>query len=112
MLVHRVYSKILRLAPSARARFSSGQIFNLVTTDTEQVQTLSQFALGVVSSPLRIAVALYLLYGLLGLSSITAFVVLLVSMPLQVLFVKRSAVLLRKALAHTDERVCGGWWVI
>lgn len=105
MLVQRVYAKILRLAPASRARFSSGQIFNLVTTDTEQVQTLSQFALGVISSPLRIVVALYLLYGLLGPSSITALVVLVVSMPLQVLFVKQSAVLLRKALMHTDERV-------
>ena len=54
VLVHEVFCKVLSLAPPARARFSSGRIFNLVTSDAETVQLLSQNILGFMSSPLRI----------------------------------------------------------
>ncbi len=60
--------------------------------------------MGIISSPLRIALALYSLYVLLGPSSITALVVLVICMPLQALCVKTSTALLKRALGYTDER--------
>ena len=84
MLVHEVFDKVLYLTPSARAQFSSGRIFNLVTTDAETLQMLFQNILGVVSSPARIIGSMAMLYVQLGPSSLVALAVLILMMPAQV----------------------------
>ena len=84
MLVHEVFDKVLYLTPSARAQFSSGRIFNLVTTDAETLQMLFQNILGVISSPFRIIGAMVMLYIQLGPSSLVALAVLILMMPVQV----------------------------
>ena len=38
LLVHETFKKVLYLAPTARAEFSSGRVFNLVTSDAETLQ--------------------------------------------------------------------------
>ena len=38
LLVHETFKKVLFLAPGARAEFSSGRVFNLVTSDAETLQ--------------------------------------------------------------------------
>ena len=38
LLVHEVFKKVLYLAPTARGEFSSGRVFNLVTSDAETLQ--------------------------------------------------------------------------
>ena len=38
LLVHETFKKVLYLAPGARAEFSSGRVFNLVTSDAETLQ--------------------------------------------------------------------------
>ena len=84
MLVHEVFDKVLYLTPSARAQFSSGRIFNLVTTDAETLQMLFQNILGVISSPARIIGSMAMLYVQLGPSSLVALAVLILMMPAQV----------------------------
>ena len=84
LLVHEVFDKVLYLTPSARARFSSGRIFNLVTTDAETLQMLFQNILGVISSPARIIGSMVMLYFQLGPASLVALAVLILMMPAQV----------------------------
>ena len=36
--MHEVFKKVLYLAPTARGEFSSGRVFNLVTSDAETLQ--------------------------------------------------------------------------
>ncbi len=38
LLVHAVFRKVLYLAPTVRGEFSSGRVFNLVTSDAETLQ--------------------------------------------------------------------------
>ena len=87
MLVHEVFDKVLYLTPSARAQFSSGRIFNLVTTDAETLQMLFQNILGVISSPARIIGSMAMLYVQLGPSSLVALAVLVLMMPAQVIVI-------------------------
>ena len=82
--MHETFKKVLFIAPSARAEFSSGRVFNLVTSDAETLQMLCQNIMGLISSPLRIIVAMVMLYLELGFSSLVAFCVLLLLMPTQV----------------------------
>lgn len=82
--MHEVFNKVLFLTPGAQARFTSGRIFNLVTSDAETLQQLCQNLLGVVSSPARIIGAVVLLYAQLGPASLVALVTLIIMMPIQV----------------------------
>ena len=84
MLVHQLFKKVVALSPTAWAQFSSGRVFNLVTSDVETLQLLSQNIMNLISSPLRIIVAMYLLYFQLGVSSIVALAALILMMPMQV----------------------------
>jgi ATP-binding cassette subfamily C (CFTR/MRP) protein 1 len=84
MLVHQVFRKVLRLTPTAQQRFSSGKVFNLVTSDAETLQALCQNILGVISSPARIIGAMVLLYVQLGPASLVALATLVIMIPIMV----------------------------
>ena len=87
LLVHETFKKVLFISPAVRGEFTSGRVFNLVTSDAETLQLLCQNIMGLISSPLRILVAMFMLYLELGVSSIVALGVLLLLMPTQVLTV-------------------------
>lgn len=78
------------LAPAERARFTSGRMVNLISTDTETVQMLCQNLLALFSTVVRVGGALVLLYNLLGVSSLVALAVLIVLVPMQVSWVART----------------------
>ena len=63
---------------------SSGRIFNMVTSDVEMLQMLCQSIMGIISSPLRIIIAMLLLYFQLGPAALVALAVLTLMMPMQV----------------------------
>lgn len=86
LLVHQVFKKVLRLTPTAQQQFTSGRIFNMVTSDAETLQQLCQNLLGVISSPARIIGAMVLLYIQLGPASLVALLTLLITMPIMVGF--------------------------
>lgn len=82
--MHETFKKVLFISPAVRGEFTSGRVFNLVTSDAETLQMLCQNIMGLISSPLRIIVAMAMLYLELGVSSLVAFAVLLLLMPTQV----------------------------
>ena len=59
-------------------------MFNLVTSDVETLQLLSQSIMNIISSPLRIIVAMFLLFQQLGVASLVALASLVLMMPIQV----------------------------
>jgi len=90
LLVHETFKKVLYISPAVRGEFSSGRVFNLVTSDAETLQLLTQNIMGLISSPLRIIVAVLMLYLELGVSSLVAIAVLVMLMPTQVRFCQES----------------------
>jgi len=88
--VHETFKKVLYISPAVRGEFSSGRVFNLVTSDAETLQLLTQNIMGLISSPLRIIVAVLMLYLELGVSSLVAIGVLVMLMPTQVQFCQES----------------------
>ena len=81
--MHQLFQKVIALSPTAWAQFSSGRVFNLVTSDVETLQLLSQNIMNLISSPTRIIVAMFLLYFQLGVSSLVALASLILMMPIQ-----------------------------
>ena len=104
IIAGEVHHKVLRLSPAARARFSSGRAFNLVASDAGVVNDLCQGVFGFMSAPLRIVVAMVLLYQQLGPASIVAMACVAATVPMNSALVRRSAAALRRSLAFTDER--------
>ncbi|KAG0240918.1 hypothetical protein BGW41_006574 [Actinomortierella wolfii] len=84
---------------------STGKIVNLMSTDTVRVAGVVNFAHMAVSSPIGIVIGTYLLYDLLGWSSLVGMTVLVVSMPVnkkvRAYYIKAQ----RELSAARDERV-------
>ncbi len=78
----------------------------------------AQGLFGFVSSPLRITVAMVLLFRQLGPSSLVAVAAILVVIPVNAVLVRKSALRLKRSLVHTDERtklegeLMAGVWVV
>lgn len=110
LLVHQVFRKVLRLTPAAQQHFSSGKVFNLVTSDAETLQALCQNILGVISSPARIVGAMVLLYVQLGPASLVALATLVIMIPIMAsLLVLSSQVLSSQEVGGVCGGGKGGW---
>ncbi|PNW84295.1 hypothetical protein CHLRE_04g228650v5 [Chlamydomonas reinhardtii] len=103
-LAAAVHAQLFRLTPAARSHFSSGRVYSLVASDVESLMALCQNVMGLFSSPVRIVVALVLLYGQLGAACLTAVAVLVALVPANAAIVAASNRALKDALGHTDER--------
>ncbi|KAF9973901.1 hypothetical protein BGZ73_002829 [Actinomortierella ambigua] len=84
---------------------STGKIVNLMSTDTVRVAGVVNFAHMAVSSPIGIVIGTYLLYDLLGWSSLVGMAVLVVSMPINKKVRSYYIKAQRELSAARDERV-------
>jgi hypothetical protein len=57
-----LYRKALRVSPAGRAMTSTGQVVNMMSNDTAQLQLFLQFLGMILASPVQIVVALILIY--------------------------------------------------
>lgn len=104
-LVAAVFRKSLCLTQTGRKGFTAGKITNLMTTDAEALQQICQQLHSLWSSPLRIIIAISLLYKQLGVASIFGSLVLLVMIPLQTFMVTKMRSLSKEGLQRTDKRI-------
>ncbi|CAJ1962148.1 unnamed protein product [Sphenostylis stenocarpa] len=99
-LVAAVFRKSLRLTHEARKQFATGKITNLMTTDAEALQ----YCLFVIT-PIRISVAMVLLYQQLGVASLLGALMLVLMFPLQTFIISRMQKLSKEGLQRTDKRI-------
>jgi len=100
-----VYQKSLVVSPTAKAMASSGKVFNLMSNDAVQLQKITLWlALGL-SCPILVIIALILIYRQIGKATWVGVAVLIVSMPINAALFAIIAVLRRKVLKHSDDRV-------
>ncbi|KAK4399407.1 ABC transporter C family member 2, partial [Sesamum angolense] len=104
-LVAAVFRKSLRLTHESRKRFASGKITNLMTTDAEALQQICQSLHTMWSAPLRIVVALVLLYQQLGVASLLGALMLVLLFPIQTLIISKMQKLTKEGLQRTDKRI-------
>lgn len=104
IITTEVQRKALYMSPTDRSKFSAGQIFNFVASDSESLQMVCMNSLGLISAPLRMIGATVMLYFQLGASSLVAVAALCLIVPIQTAMVKLSSRFIRQALQETDER--------
>lgn len=104
-LTAAIFRKSLRLSQAGRRGFTMGKITNLMTSDTDAVQQTCQQLHSLWSAPLRIIIAIVLLYQQLGLASILGSMMLLALFPVQAFIISWMKNLQKQGLQRTDKRI-------
>jgi hypothetical protein len=66
-----LYRKSLNVSAAGRAKTSTGQVVNMMSNDTMQLQRFLQFMGMTLGAPIQIIIALYLIYGQVSVLSIS-----------------------------------------
>ncbi|KAJ0927366.1 putative ABC-type xenobiotic transporter [Helianthus annuus] len=104
-LIAAVFRKTLKLTNESRKNIASGKITNLMTTDSESLQQVTQSLHILWSAPFRIILALVLLYQQLGVASIIGAFLLVLTFPIQTLVVSKMQKMTKEGLQRTDKRI-------
>ncbi|KAI8837003.1 P-loop containing nucleoside triphosphate hydrolase protein [Chytriomyces cf. hyalinus JEL632] len=105
MVKTAIYRKSLKLAPQARQKFGSGQIINLVTTDTMRIQMFMMQAVFVFVLPITLIITIGFLIAAIGWAAVIGISLLLFAVPLQTWLFKKMKVIRAKQAPITDSRV-------
>ena len=89
----------------ARRDSTVGEVVNLMSVDTEHIESLMSYLWAVWSSPLQIGVSLYLLYSTLGPSMFAGLGVLLLLMPVNGMVMKKLGDYMTKIMSTKDKRM-------
>ncbi len=121
ILISEIYGKVLRKSvarpttkssqdsdtePSLEIHASDGNIFNLMSADTEFISFIgANLHFMWVSFPVQTTIATYLLYRLLGLSGIIGVGIMIGLLPLNVLLSRRLSAAQKQVLKASDARI-------
>ena len=104
-MVSLVYSKSLSISGMAKRHFSSGQVTNIMSVDTERVMDIATSFHDFWSLPVQIAIALVLLHAQVGLALLAGLGVVLLLIPLNAVLTKKIAAVSRRMMHFKDRRV-------
>ncbi len=105
ILINMIYRKSLRLSPAAKQVSSTGQIVNMFSSDTAQLQGfLNTFNTTVLAIP-TIAVCLWLIYELLGVATFVGLGLIFLIIPLTSVVLVVLGGLRRKKVLISDIRI-------
>lgn len=105
ILTNVIFRKSLRLSSASRSSTSTGQIVNMFSTDTKQLQGLMYFASMIVFAPAQIAVALALIYQQVTESTFVGLGFMIAIVPLNVAVFITMAGIRKEMLLVNDQRV-------
>ncbi|KAG7348975.1 multidrug ABC transporter permease/ATPase [Nitzschia inconspicua] len=100
-----LYRKALNVSAAGRAKTSTGQVVNMMSNDTMQLQRFLQFAGFTVVAPLQIIVALVLIYRQVGNATWVGVAYMVFLAPINIKVFGIVASMRRKVLKYSDMRV-------
>uniref|UniRef100_T1JBD6 ABC-type glutathione-S-conjugate transporter n=1 Tax=Strigamia maritima TaxID=126957 RepID=T1JBD6_STRMM len=100
-----VYRKSLKMSAAAKRSSTTGEIVNLMSVDAQRVMDVWPFAGYLLTTPLSIGLALYLIYTLLGLSVFGGLSIIILLIPLNLVLVRITSKLQTKLMALKDQRI-------
>lgn len=99
-----IYQKALRLSPTARNQFTTGQITNLMSVDANRIIEFISFVNVAWSSPLQISIAVYLLWQQLGAATLAGVGVMLFLIPFNGYITSKWRQSQQGLMKHKDKR--------
>jgi len=104
-MVDVIYRKSLRLSPAARQKSSTGQIVNMFSNDTAQLQRFLFFLNNMVVALPTIIVCLYLIYLQVGVATFVGLGLIVIAVPLNAFIFSMLGAVRRTKVGQTDRRV-------
>ncbi|CAB3223726.1 unnamed protein product [Arctia plantaginis] len=99
-----LYKKALNLTNKARKKHTVGEIMNLMSTDVTRFTDLTLMHL-IWSAPLQVALAMYFLWNVLGISVLAGLGVIICLTPVNGFFAGIQEKFQAKIMYHKDERI-------
>lgn len=91
---------------SAEGQVNVGTIINLMSVDSFKVSEVTAYLhFLLAAAPTQLAIAIYLLYTILGLSSIPGLIVTCILLPVNILFARGFGRFQKRIMAATDNRI-------
>ncbi|XP_075530342.1 multidrug resistance-associated protein 1-like isoform X3 [Dermacentor variabilis] len=81
-MINAIYRKALTLSSSAKGRFTTGEIVNLMAVDTQRIMEYIQVFNNLWSTPIQVALATYLLWQQLGVATLGGLAVMVSLLPI------------------------------
>lgn len=100
-----LYRKSLNVSAAGRAKTSTGQVVNMMSNDTMQLQRFLQFIGLTMSAPLQIVIALYLIFQQVGNATWVGVGYMVVLAPVNIVVFSIVSKMRRKVLKYSDLRV-------
>lgn len=100
-----LYQKSLNVSAAGRAKTSTGQVVNMMSNDTMQLQRFLQFVGLTLVAPIQIIVALYLIFQQVGNATWVGVGYMVFLAPINMLVFKIVASMRLKVLKYSDLRV-------
>ncbi|KAF9961946.1 Multidrug resistance-associated protein 1 [Mortierella alpina] len=104
-LISMIYRKALRLSPGSRTESTSGEIANHMSVDADSFWDCLVPLSTWVTIPIELAIAMRLLYGLLGWTMLAGVLVMLLMLPLQAWQARIFKRMQREKLKAMDQRI-------
>ncbi|XP_066936141.1 ATP-binding cassette sub-family C member 10-like isoform X2 [Clytia hemisphaerica] len=104
-LITSIYEKTLSISTSTLNGFSTGQVVNYMSTDTNRISGFTYSFHEFWSLPFKVAVCLYLLYKQVGISFLAGVGVIVLLIPINKWISSKILKLSEKVMKQKDERV-------
>ncbi|XP_054162838.1 multidrug resistance-associated protein 1-like [Oppia nitens] len=104
-LTNAIYKKSLQLSSTGRKDFTIGEIVNLMAIDTSRIIDFVQIINDTWSSPLQIAIAMYLLWQQLGVASLAGLGAMVLIMPINGYIIGKIRYVTSRLMKHKDKRI-------
>ncbi|GFR98147.1 multidrug resistance-associated protein 1 [Elysia marginata] len=104
-LIAAVYKKSLTVSNESKKETTVGEIVNLMSVDCQRMQDVTGYLWMLWSAPLQISLALYLLWGTLGPSTLAGLAVMLLLMPLNGLIAAKQRKYQIQQMKFKDQRI-------
>ncbi|KAI1286762.1 Multidrug resistance-associated protein 1 [Halotydeus destructor] len=103
-VISALHRKALRMSPTAKGQFTTGQIVNLMSLDTQRIVGYVGQANTWWVAPLQITIAMYLLWQQLGVATIAGIVVMIILIPLNAYITTKWRKIQRALMLQKDKR--------
>lgn len=104
-VITAVYQKAMRLTSSSRQGTTVGNVVNLMAVDAQRFADLTMFFHQLWSGPLQIGIAMYLLWGLVGISSLAGLAIMVLMIPFNAYLTKKAKALQVQQMKQKDARI-------
>ncbi|XP_042231259.1 ATP-binding cassette sub-family C member 10-like [Homarus americanus] len=104
-VISTVYRKVLQVSAANLSRFSTGEVVNLMSTDTDRIGNFCQSFHALWSLPLQLGITLYLLYQQIGIAFLAGVGVAIILIPVNKWLATKIGRLSVEMMSYKDRRV-------